>query len=107
MLEQCELEADEHAMAQATVGLSVATLATPGGVEDRVEVLSRQLHSVGPHFDDRRAAAFGGLLAPRAHWMHSRVQRQGRMVTHSKSTSLTISTTTHPYSNWRRNGGRT
>ena len=63
VLEQCELEADEHAMAQATVGLSFAALATAGRVEDRVEVLSRQLHSVGPHFDDRRAAAFGGLLA--------------------------------------------
>ena len=63
VLKQCELEKDEHAMAQATVGLSYASLATPGGVEKRAEVLSRQLHSVGPHFDDRRAAAFGGLLA--------------------------------------------
>ena len=63
VLEQCELEVDENAMAQATVGLSFAALTTPGGVEDRVEVLSRQLHSVGPHFDARRVAAFGGLLA--------------------------------------------
>ena len=63
VLKQCELETDEHAMTQATVGLSYAALATPGGAEERVEVLSRHLHSVGPHFDDRRAAAFGGLLA--------------------------------------------
>ena len=63
VLKQCELETDEHAMAQATVGLSFAILATRGEVEDRVEVLSRQLHSVGPSFDDRRVAAFGGLLA--------------------------------------------
>ena len=63
VLEQCELETDEHAMAQATVGLSFAALTTPGGIEDRVEVLSQQLHSVGFDFDARRVAAFGGLLA--------------------------------------------
>ena len=63
VLKQCDLETDEHAMAQATVGLSFAALATQGGVDERVQILSRQLHSVGPGYDDRRAAAFGGLLA--------------------------------------------
>ena len=62
-LQQCELETDEHAMVQATIGLSYAALATPGEVEERAEVLRAQLHAIGPNYDDRRAAAFGGLLA--------------------------------------------
>ena len=45
------------------LGLSFASLTAPGGIEDRVAVLSRQLHSVGPQFDELRVAAFGGLLA--------------------------------------------
>ena len=60
---QCELETDEHAMIQATIGLSHAALATPGEVRARTESLRTQLHAVGPDFDQRRAAAFGGLLA--------------------------------------------
>lgn len=62
-LEQCELETDEHAMVQATIGLSHAALATPGEAQARTEVLRAQLHAIGPDMDDRRAAAFGGLLA--------------------------------------------
>ena len=62
-LQQCELETDEHAMIQATIGLSYAALATPGEAQARTEVLRAQLHAIGPHYDDRRAAAFGGLLA--------------------------------------------
>ena len=62
-LQQCELETDEHAMVQATIGLSYAALATPGEVEARTEVLRAQLHAIGPDYDDRRVAAFGGLLA--------------------------------------------
>ena len=62
-LQQCELETDEHAMVQATIGLSHAALATPGEVQARAEVLRAQLHAVGPDYDQRRAAAFGGLLA--------------------------------------------
>ena len=62
-LQQCELETDEHAMVQATIGLSYATLATPGEAQARTEVLREQLHAIGPDFDDRRVAAFGGLLA--------------------------------------------
>ena len=62
-LQQCELETDEHAMIQATIGLSHAALATPGEVQARTEVLRAQLHAVGPDFDQRRAGAFGGLLA--------------------------------------------
>ena len=60
-LQQCELESDEHAMAQATIGLSHAALATAGEAEARTEVLRAQLQS---DFDrQRRVAAFGGLLA--------------------------------------------
>ena len=62
-LQQCELETDEHAMVQATIGLSYAALATPGEAEARTEVLRAQLHAIGPDYDDRRVAAFGGLLA--------------------------------------------
>ncbi len=62
-LQQCELETDEHAMIQATIGLSYSALATPGEAQERTEALRAQLHAVGPNYDDRRAAAFGGLLA--------------------------------------------
>ena len=63
ILHQCEMETDEHAMVQATIGLSHAALATPGEAEARTEVLRAQLHAIGPDFDKRRVAAFGGLLA--------------------------------------------
>ena len=63
VLQQCELETDEHAMIQATIGLSYAALATPGQAQTRTEVLRAQLHVIGPDFEHRRAAAFGGLLA--------------------------------------------
>ena len=62
-LQQCDLETDEHAMTQATIGLSYAALTTPGEVQARTEVLRRQLHVIGPNFDKRRVAAFGGLQA--------------------------------------------
>ena len=62
-LEQCDLETDEHAMIQATIGLSYAALAKPGEAHARTEVLRAQLLAVGPDFPQRRAAAFGGLLA--------------------------------------------
>ena len=62
-LQQCELETDQHAMVQATIGLSYAALATPGEAQARTEVLRAQLHASGPDYDDRRVAAFGGLLA--------------------------------------------
>ena len=63
VLQQGELETDEHAAVQATIGLSFAALATPGEDQARTEVLRAQLHAVGPDFDMRRVAAFGGLLA--------------------------------------------
>ena len=50
-------------MIQATIGLSYAALAIPGEGEARTEVLRAQLHAIGPHYGDRRVAAFGGLLA--------------------------------------------
>ena len=50
-------------MTQATIGLSYETLATPGEAHARTEVLRAQLHAVGPDYDKRRVAAFGGLLA--------------------------------------------
>ncbi len=62
-LQQCELETDEHAMVQATIGLSYAALATPGEAQARTEVSRAQLHAIGPDYDERRVAAFGGLLA--------------------------------------------
>ena len=62
-LQQCELETDGHAMVQATIGLSHAALVTPGEAQTRTEVLRAQLHAIGPDFDKRRVAAFGGLLA--------------------------------------------
>ena len=62
-LQQCELETDEHAMVQATIGLSYAALATPGEAQARTDVLRAQLHASGPDYDERRVAAFGGLLA--------------------------------------------
>ena len=62
-LQQCDLETDEHAMVQATIGLSHAALATPGEAQARTEALRTQLHAIGPDMDDRRVAAFGGLLA--------------------------------------------
>ena len=62
-LRQCELETDEHAMVQATIGLSYAALATPGEAQARTEVLRAQLHAAGRNYDERRVAAFGGLLA--------------------------------------------
>ncbi len=62
-LQQCELETDEHAMIQATIGLSRAALATTGEDQARAEVLRAQLHAIGPNFAERRVAAFGGLLA--------------------------------------------
>ena len=62
-LQQCELETDEHAMIQATIGLSYAALATTGEAKARAEALRAQLQAIGPHFNERRVAAFGGLLA--------------------------------------------
>ena len=63
VLQQCELETDEHAMVQATIGLSYESLATPGEAHARTDVLRAQLHAVGPDYDMRRVAAFAGLLA--------------------------------------------
>ena len=62
-LQQCELETDEHAMVQATIGRSYAALTTPGEAEARTVVLRAQLHAIGPKYDNQRVAAFGGLLA--------------------------------------------
>ena len=63
VLRECKQETDSHAMTQATIGRSYAALAAPGEALARTEVLRAQLHAVGPRIDDRRVAAFGGLLA--------------------------------------------
>ena len=63
VLQQCELETDEHAIVQATIGLSYAALAAPGEVQARTAALGAQLHVIGPDYEERRVAAFGGLLA--------------------------------------------
>ena len=62
VLRECKQETDSHAMSQATIGRSYAALAAPGEAQARTEVLRAQLHA-GPTFDERRVAAFGGLLA--------------------------------------------
>ena len=63
VLHQSEIETDEHAMTQATIGLSYVALATPGAANERTGKLRKQLHAIGPDYDDRRVAALGGLLA--------------------------------------------
>ncbi len=63
VLNQSELDSDEHTMVQATIGLSYAALTTPDSVEERTELLRKQLQAVGPNYDVIRVAAFGGLLA--------------------------------------------
>lgn len=63
VLEQSEIDSDEHTMVQATIGRSYAALATPDSVEERADLLRKQLQAVGPDYDERRVAAFGGLLA--------------------------------------------
>ena len=63
VLHECKQETDSHAMTQATIGRSYAALTAPGEAQARTEVLRAQLHAVGPTFDERRVAAFGGLLA--------------------------------------------
>ena len=63
VLRECNQETDGQAMTQATIGRSYAALAAPGEARPWTEVLRAQLHAIGPDLDDRRAAAFGGLLA--------------------------------------------
>ena len=63
---ECELESDAHAMAQATIGLSYAALATPGEAQVRTEALGAQLHAIGPDFDDRRVGGLWRPAGPRA-----------------------------------------
>ena len=50
-------------MVQATIGLSYAALVTSGEAQAKIKALRAQLHAIGPDYDDRRVAAFGGLLA--------------------------------------------
>lgn len=63
VLQECDLETDDHAMIQATIGLSYTALATAREAEARTEVLCAQLHAIGFDMDARRTAAFAGLLA--------------------------------------------
>ena len=63
VLQQCELETDEHAMVQAMIGLSHTALAIPGETKGRTDDLRAQLHVIGPDYRKCRVAAFGGLLA--------------------------------------------
>ena len=66
-LQQCELETDEHAMIQATIGLSYAALTTPGEAQGRTEVLRDQLHALGPHYERTARGGFRRPAGPRAH----------------------------------------
>ena len=63
VLDESGLESDTHAMCQATIGLSLAALASPSRADTRAEELGAQLRSIGPAMDERRSAAFGGLVA--------------------------------------------
>lgn len=63
VLDESDLETDTHAMCQATIGLSLAALASPSRADTRVEELGTQLCSIGPAMDERRSAAFAGLVA--------------------------------------------
>ena len=63
VLRQSDLDPDENAMVQATIGLSYSALTSPKECEDRTLTLGDQIHATGPDMDERRAAAFGGLLA--------------------------------------------
>ena len=63
VLHESDLDSDTHAMSQATIGRSLAALASPGRTDARAEELGDQLRSIGPGMDERRVAAFGGLVA--------------------------------------------
>ena len=63
VLQQCDLETDDHAQAQATIGLSYAALSTTADPEELLRHLNEQLHVIEIDLNERRVAAFGGLLA--------------------------------------------
>ena len=63
VLRQSNLETDEHAMIQATIGQSYLTLATPSKIPAQTEFLRQELYATGFEFEHRQAAAFAGLLA--------------------------------------------
>lgn len=63
ILNDCDLEEDGHAKTQATIGRSFALTLEGADSASLVEALRDQLHATGPDLEERRAAAFGGLLA--------------------------------------------
>ncbi len=63
VLQQCDLETDGHAKAQATIGLARAARVDIDETEKLGRCLSEQIHATGPDMDERRVAAFAGLLA--------------------------------------------
>lgn len=62
-LEQCDLESDSAAKVQATIGFARSSLLDSAETENRVRQFSDQLQAIGPDMDERRIAAFAGLLA--------------------------------------------
>lgn len=63
VLNKCELETDEHAQVQATIGRSYAALSTTGETQQLAKTLGSQLEPYGLDFEAQRVAAFAGLLA--------------------------------------------
>jgi hypothetical protein len=63
VLEQCDLEVDGYSKVQATIGLARSALADSAETEDCIRRLTGQLKALGPDMDERRIAAFAGLLA--------------------------------------------
>ena len=60
---QCDMETDETAMIQATIGRSYLTITTPDEISARTELLREELYAIGPEGELRQVAAFTGLLA--------------------------------------------
>jgi hypothetical protein len=63
VLETCDIEEDPTAKSEATIGLAKKCLTDPARRESFAEKLAEQLTAVGPDLDERRCAAFGGLVA--------------------------------------------
>ena len=105
-LQQCELETDEHAMVQATIGLSYAALATPGEVAGR-EPKSCAHNSTrsGPTMTTgarQRSVACWPLGAS----MSSQLRRRNGTTRPLQLTLWSGSRTTHRLLNWQRNDGK-
>lgn len=62
VLDTCDIEEDPNAKSEATLGLAKKCLTDPVRRESFADELAEQLTAVGPDMDERRCAAFGGLV---------------------------------------------